>query len=40
MNKKKLIKIAAVLGAILLLVLAFHLIGSSLLPMMKNHFGL
>lgn len=40
MTRKKTIKIAVVVGVILLLMLAMHLIGSTIFPMMKHHLGL
>lgn len=40
MKKATIIKITITLGAILLLVIGFHLIGSALFPMIKHHLGM
>lgn len=40
MKREKHIKYVIALVVIILLIIGFHLIGSSLLPMIKNHMGL
>lgn len=40
MKKTTIIKVTIVLGVIILVVIMLHLVGQSMLPMIKNHMGL
>ncbi|HWT76367.1 MAG TPA: hypothetical protein VN258_16845 [Mobilitalea sp.] len=40
MNKKRMIQITVTLGVIILIVILLHLLGSSMITMLKHHIGL